>query len=172
MNRAAKVMGLTVLALLVTGCLSDSGELDFRPLTTATPTPPAVVPTAWTTATPTLLANVQASASPAAALDVLLPTATPPCQTDTCWLDLAKTRGEPSLCAKIDTANKADYLDCYWTMAYRLQDERACEGMVAFGAECVALAHRNAGECESIKDRVRKENCVELFKVIQEVQVQ
>ncbi|MDP2717348.1 MAG: hypothetical protein Q8P02_01245 [Candidatus Micrarchaeota archaeon] len=150
---------LVFLAGIGAGCLSESGELDFRPLATATPT---------ITAIPVASAIVKATATPTSPLASL----TPPCETDACWLDLAKSRSDASLCRNIDADNRADYLDCHWTLAYRLQDDAACEGMPTYGAECVALAHRDANECGKIQDQKRRENCFELFKVIQEAVVE
>lgn len=142
---------LAVLAALAIGCVSTPSSSSSLEPTEATPllTPSVLVsPSSTPVLTPNPCRSLSADAKNA------------------CYLDLAKRSDDYSWCFQITDDAPADQLECTWTLAYRLQDARACKWLTKYQRECLALAARDASHCDGIAEASGRQVCHELFEQI------
>jgi|GEM_PF-4437036 len=129
---------------------------------TGNPPSSSNTPSATVFATPEPTISIQSS-----------PSATPnPCRSlagesrDACYVDLAKRTGNLNWCVQIPDESVEAQLECTWTMAYRLQDARACKWLTDYKQECLALAARDAALCGEVPDESKRRDCHALFEAI------
>lgn len=140
---------LAVLAVLVIGCVSNPPSSSSLEPVAATPLPtPSVLATPFST-----------------------PGATPnPCRAfsgdakSACYLDLAKQSSDYTWCFQIPDDARADQLECSWTLAYRLQDARACKWLTQYQRECQALAAHDVSLCDAVPEESARQDCRALFE--------